>query len=100
MRGVMEKCSLCVQRIQEAKAEAKQAGVPVADGKIQPACAQSCPAGAIVFGDMNDPESRLSQLKQDRRHYTVLEELGVKPVVGYLAKVRNRTERSGADEHT
>ncbi len=99
-RGVMEKCSLCVQRIQEAKAEAKQTGLPVADGKIQPACAQSCPAGAIVFGDMNDPQSRLSLQKQDPRHYTVLEELGVKPVVGYLAKVRNRTERSGTDEHT
>ncbi len=96
-RGVMEKCSLCVQRIQEAKAEAKQAGLPVVDGAIQPACAQSCPAGAIVFGDMNDPQSRLSILKQDRRHYAVLDELGVKPVVGYLAKVRNRT---GTDEHT
>ncbi len=99
-RGVMEKCSMCVQRIQEAKAVAKQAGVAMADGQIEPACAQSCPAGAIVFGDINDPESRLSRLKRDSRHYTVLAELGVKPVVGYLSKVRNRTERSGSDEHS
>ena len=99
-RGVMEKCSLCVQRIQEAKAEAKQSRGAAGRRQIQPACAQSCPAGAIVFGDMNDPESRSRKLKQDPRHYTVLDELGVKPVVGYLAKVRNRTERSGSDEHT
>jgi molybdopterin-containing oxidoreductase family iron-sulfur binding subunit len=98
-RGVMEKCSLCVQRIQEAKSAAKAKGVDLADGDIEVACAQSCPADAIVFGDMNDPESRLAKLKADPRHYTVLEELGVKPVVGYLSKVRNRTRRSGADEH-
>lgn len=98
-RGVMEKCSLCVQRIQEAKSEALAHGVPLADGDIEIACAQSCPAEAIVFGDMNDPESRLAKLKQDPRHYTVLAELGVKPVVGYLSKVRNRTQRSGSDEH-
>jgi molybdopterin-containing oxidoreductase family iron-sulfur binding subunit len=91
-RGVMEKCSLCVQRIQDAKAEAKRAGRPVGDGDIQPACAQSCPAGAIVFGDMNDPASRVARLKHDPRHYQVLVELGIKPVVGYLRLVRNRLE--------
>jgi molybdopterin-containing oxidoreductase family iron-sulfur binding subunit len=89
-RGVMEKCSLCVQRIQDAKAEAKRADRELRDGEIQPACAQSCPAGAIVFGDMNDPDSRLSRLKHDPRHYEVLAELGIKPVVGYLTLVRNR----------
>jgi len=89
-RGVMEKCSLCVQRIQDAKAEAKQTGRSMQDGDIQPACVQSCPARAIVFGDMNDEESRLSHQKHDPRHFTVLEELGVKPVVGYLTLVRNR----------
>ncbi len=98
-RGVMEKCSLCVQRIQEAKAAAKIAGKALDDGDITPACGQSCPAGAIVFGDMNDPESRLSRLKQDPRHYAVLDELGIKPVVGYLAKVRNRTEPVGTVNH-
>jgi len=91
-RGVMEKCSLCVQRIQDGKAEAKSAGRAVADGDIQPACAQSCPAQAITFGDMNDPESRVSVEKHDPRHFTVLEELGVKPVVGYLTLVRNRED--------
>ncbi|MCP3981191.1 MAG: 4Fe-4S dicluster domain-containing protein [bacterium] len=91
-RGVMEKCSLCVQRIQDAKAEAKRVGRPLADGDIQPACAQSCPANAIAFGDTNDPESQVAQRKHDPRHFTVLEELGVKPVVGYLTLVRNREE--------
>jgi molybdopterin-containing oxidoreductase family iron-sulfur binding subunit len=98
-RGVMEKCSMCVQRIQEAKSEALARGAPLADGDIDVACAQSCPAQAIVFGDRNDPESRLARLEQDPRHYRVLDELGVKPVVGYLSKVRNRAERSGSDEH-
>ena len=88
----MEKCSLCVQRIQDAKAESKRTGRPLQDGDIRPACVQSCPAGAIVFGDMNDEESRLSRLKHDPRHFTVLAELGVKPVVGYLTLVRNREE--------
>jgi len=91
-RGVMEKCSLCVQRIQDAKAEAKREGRTVRDGEIQPACAQSCPAGAIVFGDLNDPESRVSKLKHDPRHYDVLAELGIKPVVGYLTMIRNRRD--------
>jgi molybdopterin-containing oxidoreductase family iron-sulfur binding subunit len=91
-RGVMEKCSLCVQRIHDAKVEAKRAGRPVQDGDIQPACAQSCPANAIVFGDMNDPDSRLMKLKKDPRHYEVLAETGVRPVVGYLSVVRNRRD--------
>jgi len=96
-RGVMEKCSLCVQRIQYAKIEAKREGRPVADGEIQPACAESCPARAITFGDLNDPESRLARLGQDPRHYQVLAELGVKPVVSYLKKIRNRPERMNRD---
>ncbi len=91
-RGVMEKCSLCVQRIQEAKAEAKRLGKPLADGDIQLACEQSCPADAIVFGDMNDPESRISKLINDPRHYRMLEEMNFRPTVGYLTKVRNRDD--------
>ena len=91
-RGVMEKCSLCVQRIQDAKSEAKRTGRPIQDGDIQPACVQSCPARAIVFGDMNDPESHLFHQKHDPRHFVVLEELGIKPIVGYLTLVRNRED--------
>ena len=88
-RGVMEKCSLCVQRIQLAKNIALQGRRDLAEGDIQTACQQSCPTQAIVFGDLKDPNSRVSQLRQSRRHYHVLEELGVRPNVGYLKKVRN-----------
>ena len=88
-RGVMEKCSFCVQRIQEAKAEAKREGRELADGDVQPACVQSCPANALVFGDRNDPESAIAKQRADPRHYHALEELNVLPSVGYLRKVRN-----------
>lgn len=91
-RGVMEKCSFCVQRIQEAKLEAKRLGVPLADGQIRSACQQSCPAGAIVFGDLNDPESEVSKESESPRCYQVLAELNVCPTVGYLRVVRNREE--------
>jgi molybdopterin-containing oxidoreductase family iron-sulfur binding subunit len=89
-RGVMEKCSLCVQRIQEGKLAAKQAGRTLADGDIQTACQQACPAQAIVFGDRRDAQSGLGQRERDARHYRVLADLGTRPNVGYLAKVRNR----------
>ena len=89
-RGVMEKCTFCVQRIQEGKAESKSSGEPLQDGDIQTACQQSCPTQAIVFGDINDPNSRVSQLVKSGRHYRVLEEINVKPSVGYLRLVRNR----------
>jgi molybdopterin-containing oxidoreductase family iron-sulfur binding subunit len=91
-RGVMEKCSLCVQRIQEAKAEALRKGMPLADRDIQTACQQSCPADAIVFGDLNDPESQVSKLAKSPRHYHMLEEMNFKPAVGYLTKIRNRKD--------
>ncbi len=91
-RGVMEKCSLCVQRIQEAKAESIRQGIALADGDIKLACEQSCPADAIVFGDMNDPDSRISKLINDPRHYRMLEEMNFRPTVGYLTKVRNRQD--------
>src|SRR6185503_18297370 len=91
-RGVMEKCSLCVQRIQAGKVEAKQKGRPLADGDVQTACQQACPAQAIVFGDFKDPNSRLARLRKDARHYHVLDELGTRPNVGYLTRIRNRTE--------
>lgn len=88
-RGVMEKCSMCVQRIQEGKLQAKREGRALKDGDIQVACQQSCPSQAITFGDLNDQESRVARHNRDGRFYHVLEELNVKPGVGYLMKVRN-----------
>jgi Fe-S-cluster-containing dehydrogenase component len=88
-RGVMEKCSMCVQRIQGAKNLALQRGGDVADGDIQTACQQACPSEAIVFGDLQDPNSRASRLQRNRRAYRVLEELGTRPSVAYLKKIRH-----------
>ena len=88
-RGVVEKCSFCVQRIQETKLTAKLEGRAVADGDVQPACVQSCPSNALIFGDMNDKESKVSKMKEDPRNYHLLEELHTLPSVGYLTKVRN-----------
>jgi Fe-S-cluster-containing dehydrogenase component len=98
-RGVMEKCSFCVQRIEEARIEAKKKGLPIADGDIKPACQQSCPAGSIVFGDMNDPGSAVSKLIASGRHYRMLEETNVKPSVGYMGLVRNRDENEDQTHH-
>ncbi len=89
-RGVMEKCSMCIQRIQEGKLQANREEKVLKDGDIRLACEQSCPTQAIIFGDLNDSESRASKLNQDGRFYHVLEELNVRPVVGYLTKVRNK----------
>jgi molybdopterin-containing oxidoreductase family iron-sulfur binding subunit len=91
-RGVMEKCSMCVQRIQLAKNIALQGKRELADGEIQTACQQACPTQAIVFGNLNDPNSRVSQMQRSRRHYQVLDDLGTRPNVGYLKKVRNPLE--------
>jgi molybdopterin-containing oxidoreductase family iron-sulfur binding subunit len=89
-RGVMEKCSLCVQRIQAGQLAAKLGARPLADGDIRTACQQVCPAEAIVFGDLQDPESRVARLARSSRHYRLLESIGTQPGVGYLTKVRNR----------
>ncbi len=92
-RGVMEKCSMCIQRIQGGKLEAKKAERKLIDGEIKTACQQACPTNAIVFGDLNDNESAVSKLqREDERNYYVLEELNVKPNVSYLTKVRNCEE--------
>ena len=88
-RGVMEKCSLCVQRIQAAKLAARQEERMPADGDIRTACQQVCPAEAIVFGDLNDPASRVARLAKSPRGYRVLEQLGTRPSVHYLAKIKN-----------
>jgi molybdopterin-containing oxidoreductase family iron-sulfur binding subunit len=98
-RGVMEKCSFCIQRIEEARIQAKKQGRAIADGEVRPACQQSCPAGAIVFGDMNDPQSAVARLIKSGRHYRMLEETNVKPSVGYLGVVRNRDENEGGTHH-
>jgi len=98
-RGVMEKCSFCVQRIQLAKIEAKNEGRTLKDGDIKTACQQSCPADAIVFGDMNDAASAISKKMKDPRYYRVLEELGVRPSVGYLTQVRNSDSKSAEVKH-
>jgi anaerobic selenocysteine-containing dehydrogenase/Fe-S-cluster-containing dehydrogenase component len=86
-RGVMEKCTFCLQRIKDAKEAAKNEGRKVADGEVLPACAQTCPAGAITFGNLKDVESRVSTLSRDPRAYRLLEELGTRPSVFYLKKV-------------
>ncbi len=86
--GVMEKCTFCVQRIREGQDLAKDEDRPVKDGDVTPACAQTCPAEAIVFGDLNDPTSRVSQLAGDTRAYHVLGSLNTRPAVTYLRKVR------------
>ncbi len=87
-RGVVEKCSFCVQRIQEKKLKAKLQNRQLQDNEIVPACMQACPSKAIVFGDLNDKESRISRLFENERNYHLLEELHVLPNVGYLTKVR------------
>lgn len=106
-RGVMEKCSFCAQRIQAGKLAAKRERRPVKDGEVVTACQAACSTGAILFGDMNDPESRLSKLLKiehdpkkpnysidkkigNPRAYRVLEEIGVKPNIFYLTKIRNK----------
>ncbi len=89
-RGVVEKCTMCIQRIQAGKLQAKNEGRPLKDGEIKLACEQACPTGAITFGDTNMENSRVIKLFEDDRAYGLLEELHTLPSVVYLTKVRNK----------
>jgi molybdopterin-containing oxidoreductase family iron-sulfur binding subunit len=88
-RGVMEKCSYCVQRLNRAKIDAKLAGKKLADGDVQTACQQTCPTKAIEFGDLRDGKSVVVARKQDDRNYNLLPELNTRPRTTYLMRLRN-----------
>ncbi|WP_417865702.1 TAT-variant-translocated molybdopterin oxidoreductase [Xanthomarina gelatinilytica] len=91
-RGVMEKCSMCIQKTQKTILDAKRDGREIKDGEFQTACSAACSNGAMVFGDINDKESKVAKLLEDKRMYHLLEHVGTKPNVQYHTKVRNTTE--------
>jgi MoCo/4Fe-4S cofactor protein with predicted Tat translocation signal len=98
-KGVMEKCTFCVHRIREGKNKAKQLGRPVQDGDVVTACQQTCPTGAITFGNTNDTESLVAKNMKDERSYHALKELNVKPSIAYWTKLRNRSATGGGEGH-
>jgi molybdopterin-containing oxidoreductase family iron-sulfur binding subunit len=89
----MEKCTFCTQRIRFAKEVAKKEGRKVRDGEFQTACQQTCPTKAIVFGDLNDPNSKVSRLTRTERGYHVLDILNTRPSITYLTKIRNKENK-------
>jgi molybdopterin-containing oxidoreductase family iron-sulfur binding subunit len=94
-KGLIEKCTFCIHRINRAKRDEKRTGQPIRDGDLQPACAQACPTNALIFGDLKDSNSRVNRLAQDKRHYSMLGELGTEPVVVYLKRVDPNLPASG-----
>jgi Fe-S-cluster-containing dehydrogenase component len=91
-RGVMEKCSFCIQKTQKTILDAKRDGREIKDGEFQTACSAACGSGAMVFGDVNDESSEVAKLSKDNRMYHLLEHVGTKPNVFYQTKVRNTTK--------
>jgi molybdopterin-containing oxidoreductase family iron-sulfur binding subunit len=98
-RGVMEKCTFCVQRIEKVRIEAGNERRPIADGEIMPACAQTCPTQAITFGNLNDPQSAVSTLREEKRSYVTLAELNIRPRTHYLGRLNNRDDDEGSTGH-
>jgi molybdopterin-containing oxidoreductase family iron-sulfur binding subunit len=96
-RGVMEKCTYCVQRIEKVRIAAGNEQRPIRDGEITPACAQTCPTRAITFGNLNDPSSEVSRLRDDHRSYATLEELNIRPRTRYLARLSNPAAAAHVD---
>ena len=95
-RGVMEKCTYCVQRINHARVEAKKDNRPIRDGEVVTACEQACPTGAIIFGDLSDADAAVSKLKKDPLNYAMLAELNTRPRTTYLARLKNPNPNLGA----
>jgi molybdopterin-containing oxidoreductase family iron-sulfur binding subunit len=97
-RGVMEKCTYCIQRIKVATIDEKNTDTPLEDGAIQTACQQVCPTQAIIFGDLNDPDSQVNKMKESLINYGVLEELNFFPRTTYLGRLSNPNPMIGASE--
>jgi molybdopterin-containing oxidoreductase family iron-sulfur binding subunit len=85
-RGIMEKCMFCIQRIRRVRAEAREQGIPFDTSKVIPACVQTCPTGALVFGNLDEPKSEVSVLSRSPRGFLLLEELGTEPSITYLKR--------------
>jgi Fe-S-cluster-containing dehydrogenase component len=98
-KGLIEKCTFCIQRINRAKRETGRAGRQLRDGEVQPACVQACPTDALVFGSWKDPNSRINRLAKDPRHYQLLENLGTEPAVVYLKKVDPTAPEHNETDH-